>query len=1090
MPELVQTPTAGVLAAKRRREEQQKAKLMARRAKPAMSKPAYSQPAPKTSGPIPWNTVKPGTNLTGKTVTLPSGQNYPMQSPSSGVKKPTPTSSATPVQPKTSVGTGVSQPGVTSATPSPTTPPSVKSQIGGFDEQALLDSGISQDQISKMKAILSPEIDALGNIAEREGEYTNFVKEDLESEQKDVKAMYDDVKAKKEELAGKQLDVINDTAEVQTKITDQSYQKEKFMNEQAQKQFELDATKAERKREAANEEAEIATRRAVAAQLGADFGSGGLTLITSEKRKGDALLDDLRAQTAIGRSEFSFRAMDIERNYSTELKKISTDKKADSLAVYQTLDEELTGIDEKVLLSAQEKKQAARDAVRSYYDKLNEVEMEAAKKVSDAVNTVYEEKKKLEEEKLTREAVDVDVSAKLGFFANKFGQPIGVKDGEAPKPFAGEFDDKLSKQFGYLVDGRGNAVRGLDGQTMPYTDFEVQKTQNSLAALLSGNYSEVDKSNLNFKLGSNSVIATTLKHGQYYPSKKYGNLQCGEYINDQFLATRELGNDFTNADSLIRQFGGKRDTFSAQVGDVVFMDTGDPTIPHKAIVEGMDEQGNLVLTDANYIGAGVVRHGWKIAKGDANWNKIYGFARLPLKGNVAGAQPMLTPNIGGTDGGSINGGGAKGELVSKKPDPNRNIMGFDFTTYATDPKWQDGVKKSISEMPQFSGPQDITAYIKSKAPNSPITGDMIMASAQKFGVPPELVLAIARHEANFATAGRAARTHNPGNVGNVDSGTNKDWGSWEAGVDALARNISRRSLGGSEQSQPGQAPSGNYQDQVLAKLSANPSLYWDLKDTDREELKSMFGEEAVAQAISGKTKAAEEKLNANVTPEEFANLSKADQDKILNMVEYKKKLKDLTNNGTTSLDLKDKFSMEKDLRAEFLKNTKEYQDTQTAYTKIKNAAQSDSAAGDMAMIFAFMKVLDPGSTVREGEYAQAQQAAGLPTQIVNAYNAAYKGTKLSEEQREDFLKQAKDMYDEQKKKYDSFKKETQNLADQYGLSKNNVIFNLDGEASSSPFSGLLGGLFQGMDFSGMQGGEDFGYSMPDMEEEDSYDYVL
>jgi len=70
----------------------------------------------------------------------------------------------------------------------------------------------------------------------------------------------------------------------------------------------------------------------------------------------------------------------------------------------------------------------------------------------------------------------------------------------------------------------------------------------------------------------------------------------------------------------------------------------------------------------------------------------------------------------------------------------------------------------------------------------------VLASARKFGVDPKLILAIAKQEANYATLGRAARTFNPGNVGNVDSGSNINWGSWQNGLDALARNISRRSI--------------------------------------------------------------------------------------------------------------------------------------------------------------------------------------------------------------------------------------------------------------------------------------------------------
>lgn len=134
-------------------------------------------------------------------------------------------------------------------------------------------------------------------------------------------------------------------------------------------------------------------------------------------------------------------------------------------------------------------------------------------------------------------------------------------------------------------------------------------------------------------------------------------------------------------------------------------------------------------------------------------------------------------------------------LVVAKRNPSKVIAGYDFTTYATDPKWGTSVRGILSNMPKLESADDITRYIRSHAPKSPISGGMVLASAEKFGVDPQVLLAIAKQEAQFATKGRAAWTYNPGNVGNVDSGANVNWGSWQAGMDALARNVARRKIG-------------------------------------------------------------------------------------------------------------------------------------------------------------------------------------------------------------------------------------------------------------------------------------------------------
>jgi hypothetical protein len=65
-----------------------------------------------------------------------------------------------------------------------------------------------------------------------------------------------------------------------------------------------------------------------------------------------------------------------------------------------------------------------------------------------------------------------------------------------------------------------------------------------------------------------------------------------------------------------------------------------------------------------------------------------------------------------------------------------------------------------------------------------------------------------------------------------------------------------------------------------------------------------------------------------------------------------------------------------------------------------------AGAGDLAMVYSYMKMLDPGSTVMQGEYASASNTSGVPDQIRNAYNNILNGSKLTEAQRLAFIQQA------------------------------------------------------------------------------------
>lgn len=80
------------------------------------------------------------------------------------------------------------------------------------------------------------------------------------------------------------------------------------------------------------------------------------------------------------------------------------------------------------------------------------------------------------------------------------------------------------------------------------------------------------------------------------------------------------------------------------------------------------------------------------------------------------------------------------------------------------------------------------------------------------------------------------------------------------------------------------------------------------------------------------------------------------------------------------------------------------------YNSVSAAAQDPTPAGDISLIFAYMKMLDPTSVVRENEFATAQNAGSIPTSIQNIWNKAVQGTRLTPEQRTDFVNQANKLY--------------------------------------------------------------------------------
>lgn len=97
------------------------------------------------------------------------------------------------------------------------------------------------------------------------------------------------------------------------------------------------------------------------------------------------------------------------------------------------------------------------------------------------------------------------------------------------------------------------------------------------------------------------------------------------------------------------------------------------------------------------------------------------------------------------------------------------------------------------------------------------------------------------------------------------------------------------------------------------------------------------------------------------------------------------------------------FKLEDSMNDDFRKETSKPQLVMSAHEGLKATAQRTDPASDIAFIYQYMKILDPTSVVREGEFATAQNAAGIPDRIRNAYNQTMKGTRLNAQQRTEML---------------------------------------------------------------------------------------
>jgi len=138
--------------------------------------------------------------------------------------------------------------------------------------------------------------------------------------------------------------------------------------------------------------------------------------------------------------------------------------------------------------------------------------------------------------------------------------------------------------------------------------------------------------------------------------------------------------------------------------------------------------------------------------------------------------------------------GVNNSIVVFDGDPTGILLGYDISSYATDPLHEEKIADILNYIGDMNSPEKIDTYINNEAIGSPVTGAMIYNSAQKYNVDARLMMAIMELDSRFGTAGIAIGTLNPGNVGNDDSGKTRTYSSWQEGVDAVANWLDRHRI--------------------------------------------------------------------------------------------------------------------------------------------------------------------------------------------------------------------------------------------------------------------------------------------------------
>jgi hypothetical protein len=146
----------------------------------------------------------------------------------------------------------------------------------------------------------------------------------------------------------------------------------------------------------------------------------------------------------------------------------------------------------------------------------------------------------------------------------------------------------------------------------------------------------------------------------------------------------------------------------------------------------------------------------------------------------------------------------------------------------------------------------------------------------------------------------------------------------------------------------------------------------------------------------------------------------------------------------------DIFKREQGLRKEFTALSKDYIKMRDAHTRVLRSAEDPSSAGDLALIFNYMKVLDPDSVVRESEFATAEGAHAaigdleksggmVPNFVKRRVAKLVDGTRLLPEQRKDFVDRSTSLFEGQRKNQQELEGRFRDISKRSKVNPENVV---------------------------------------------------
>lgn len=126
-------------------------------------------------------------------------------------------------------------------------------------------------------------------------------------------------------------------------------------------------------------------------------------------------------------------------------------------------------------------------------------------------------------------------------------------------------------------------------------------------------------------------------------------------------------------------------------------------------------------------------------------------------------------------------------------------------------------------------------------------------------------------------------------------------------------------------------------------------------------------------------------------------------------------------------------------RKEFTNLSGVFVEVRDAYSRVTASAQEPSAAGDLSLLVNYMKILDPGSVVREQEFRTVAETGAFGERVTAAINQYLSGERLTPEIRQDFVERAGLLMNAQIRTQIRLEEQFRGLAQRNGMNPADVV---------------------------------------------------